>query len=181
MRELSEWMHDQGCADWSDMDLDRIASHLRSLDCRGLAVSTIARHVATIRVFCRFLKSHLLTRHDAAERLTQPTTWQTLPRVLRPSQVQALLAAPKPGQALYLRDVAMLELLYSSGLRASEATTLTVDRVHHDLAVVRVLGKGAKERIVPAGKPALDATRRYVAELRPRLLRTGHAQSRDRA
>ena len=156
---------------WRDLSMPLISEHLRHLDGRGLAVSTIARHMATIRVFCRFLESNGLTPLNAAEQLSQPASAHTLPGVLRPNQVCDLLAAPQPSDSLYLRDVAMLEMLYGSGLRASEVAALTVDRVHMGLSVVRVLGKGAKERIVPTGRPARHAAQRYIEELRPQLVR----------
>ncbi len=159
---------------WRDLCLPVISEHLRHLDGRGLAVSTIARHMATIRVFCRFLESTGQTARNAAELLSQPAASHSLPGVLRPDQVRALLAAPREESLLYLRDVAMLELLYASGLRASEVATLTVDRLHTGLSVVRVLGKGGRERIVPVGKPARGAVQRYLDELRPKLLRRDH-------
>ncbi len=178
LRELSEWMHQRRRRSWTDLSIERIAAHLRDLDERGLSTRSICRHVATIRVFCRFLYSQGLVARNTAERLTQPVAWQTLPGVLGPKQVQKLLAAPDPKDELCLRDVCMLELLYGSGLRASEAATLTVERVHLDLAVVRVLGKGAKERIVPAGRPALESVRRYCEQLRPKLLHSERTTDR---
>lgn len=178
LRELQDWSSDQGLARWSELSLPLIAQHLRHLDQRGLAVSTVARHVATIRVFCRFLDSFGHTPQNAAEVLTQPATWQTLPDVKGTRQIAMLLAAPKSKQMMYLRDRAMLELLYGSGLRASEVADLTPDRIHFSLEVVRVLGKGSRERVVPTGKPALNATRHYLEELRPKLLRPTHPTDR---
>lgn len=163
---------------WRDLTLPLISEHLRHLDGRGLAVSTIARHMATIRVFCRFLESTGRAANNAAELLSQPAPSHSLPGVLRPNQIRSLLAAPQPGAALYLRDVAMLELLYGSGLRAGEVASLTVERVHMRLSVVHVLGKGGRERIVPTGKPARDAVQRYLDELRPKLLRREHPTDR---
>jgi len=171
LRDLWVWLADQNCASWADLSLDLITRHLRELDRRGLAVSSIARHVATIRVFCRFAEARGHIPANAAELLTQPSTWRHLPGVLSPSQMQTLLHAPQPEDPLYLRDCALLELLYAGGLRASEIADLDCDRVHFELSVVRVMGKGRKERIVPIGKPALRATAAYLKELRPRLLR----------
>jgi integrase/recombinase XerD len=156
---------------WTDLSPDLIAEHLKFLEGKGHAVSTIARHVATIRVFCRFLKAHDHHDHDPAEQLTQPQTWQRLPTVLGEEQVNKLLAAPDPDALLYLRDVALMEMLYAGGLRASEISELTVHGVHPDLGVVRVLGKGSKERVVPLGKPALRALQRYTDELRDDLVK----------
>jgi integrase/recombinase XerD len=178
LRDMRVWLQERGCKSWAAVDLAAIAAHLRALDAKGLAVSSIARHVATLRVFGRFLEARGLIPANPAELLTQPATWHTLPGVLGQEQMRALLAAPPPEDALCLRDVALLELLYAGGLRASELAQLDCDRLHLDLGVARVLGKGNKERIVPIGKPALAAVRRYLAELRPRLVREGRPTSR---
>ena len=171
LRELTVWLEDRGLSGWSLLSLKLISQHMRSLEERGLVVSSIARHVATIRVFCRFLDSRELVERNPAELLLQPRGWQALPTVLGKLQVEDLIKSPRARDLLYLRDVAMLELLYGGGLRASELADLNCDRVHHDLAVVRVLGKGNRERIVPIGRPALEATHRYLEDLRPKLLR----------
>jgi integrase/recombinase XerD len=170
--ELARWMLDRGHQSWDALTEDVITDHLRDLARRGLAVSSIARHVATFRVFGRYTQSAGITDINAAELLNQPSTWHNLPDVLSAGQMKRLLDAPDPEEKLYLRDMAMLELLYAGGLRASEVADLDCDRVHLDLAVARVMGKGGKERIVPIGKPAIAATRRYLDDLRPQLART---------
>jgi integrase/recombinase XerD len=164
-------MEDSGHRGFQSLTLQIIADHLRALDEKGLAVSSIARHVATIRVFARFLFSIDFLKENPAELLSQPSTWKTIPGVLAPEMVLKLLAAPQPEDALYERDVALLELLYAAGLRATEVSDLTLDRLHVNLGVARVMGKGRKERIVPVGQPAIDAVKRYVENLRPRLLK----------
>ncbi len=171
LRDLTDWLEARGRTDLAALRFEDLIEHLRSLGERGLEVSSIARHVATLRVFFRFLQSTGHLDHDPAELLSQPATWRRLPNVLAAEQIQRLLAAPQPQQALFLRDVALLELLYAAGLRASEAATIQTDWLYFDLGVARVFGKGGKERIVPVGRPALQALRRYLDELRPRLLR----------
>ena len=174
LSDLWAWLAGQHYHAWTDLTADLIADHLRFLEEKGLAVSTIARHVATIRVFCRFLKARDLHHDDPAEQLTQPQTWQRLPTVLGQEQVNALLSAPDPDSLLYLRDVALMEMLYAGGLRASEIADLQTTGVHPDLGVVRVLGKGNKERVVPLGRPAFRALQSYTEELREDLLRPEH-------
>jgi len=112
------------------------------------------------------------------ELLCQPRSWHTLPGILSVAEIERLLAAPKRQDTMYIRNVAVLELLYGGGLRASELASLDQDRVHDDLAVVRVMGKGSKERIVPIGKPALDAICRYRLDMRPALLRSSRPTQR---
>lgn len=169
--ELQTFLVGRGDADWSRLDAQRLTDHLVSLHGRGLAVSSIARHVATFRVFGRFIEWARVVEHDPAEQLQQPKLWQRVPSVLGASQVQSLLSAPRAKDALCLRDVAILEMLYAGGLRASELADLDIDRLHPELGVVRVLGKGNRERVVPIGKPALAAAAKYLGELRPKLLR----------
>ena len=171
LRDLWVWARHKGYRSWAALTFKDITEHVRDLDERGLATSTIARHVATMRVFGRFIESSGVVKDNPALLLSQPTTWQRLPSVLGPQQIEALLAAPQPNDALYLRDVALLEMLYAGGLRASELAELDCQRLYHDLGVARVLGKGQKERIVPIGKPALEAVRTYQEQLRPKLLR----------
>jgi len=178
LRDLWQWLEEKKHRDFKALTLQIIAEHLRWLDGRSLAVSTIARHVATIRVFCRFLYSVDYFSSNPAELLTQPAAWNKMPSVLGPQQMETLLAAPQPSDALYLRDVALLELLYAGGLRASEIANMDIDRLHLDLGVARVMGKGNRERIVPIGKPAVDATRLYLEELRPQLLREHRPSNR---
>lgn len=171
LRDLWIWMVEQGCAGWQELTLDRISAHVAALQQRGLATSSIARHMATIRVFGRFLASTGHLSDDPAEQLAQPSAWQRLPTVMGREQVKRLLASPELDHPLGLRDAAMLELLYAAGLRASELASMTVAGVHDQLGIVQVVGKGNKERIVPAGRPALLAVARYVAEARPTLLK----------
>jgi len=172
LRQLAQWLISRGVAGWADLDMDQIAAHLQFLSEKGMAVGTIARHIATIRVFARHLGSIGCTDGDTARLLIQPASRHMLPDVLNRDQIARLLASPNPDHPLYLRDVAMLELLYACGLRATELACLDCSQLHPDLAVARVMGKGNKERIVPIGAPAIAAATGYLDELRPKLQRT---------
>ena len=157
--------------DWHALTAGDLTAHLRELETSGLAESSLARHVATMRVFFKYLLTVGRLPVDPAEEMSRPVTWQRLPDVMASGQVEKLLAAPAVDDALRLRDVALIELLYGGGLRASEAAGLTTASVHDSLGVVRIVGKGNKERIVPLGRPALRAVREYVSDLRPELAR----------
>lgn len=168
--DLTRWMTRAQIPRWRDLTEAHLAAHLKALaDEQGLTASSIVRHIATIRVFGRFLEAEGQCPIGPFDKLIRPVVWQNLPDVLNGEQMARLLAAPTPGDALYLRDVAMLELLYAGGLRASEVAGLTLGQLHLDLAVLRVLGKGNKERIVPIGQPAVRAVQTYLADLRPAL------------
>ena len=171
LRDLDAFRVEQSVGDWGRFTHDHLTAHLRGLEQRGLAEASLARHVATLRVFFRYHASIGTLAADPAELLSQPGTWRRLPDVMSRGEIDRLLAAPRDDDPLRLRDLALIEVLYGGGLRASEAATLGVDSIHADLGVARVLGKGDKERIVPLGRPALEAVARYAAELRPGLLR----------
>ncbi len=171
LRDLQDWLAARNVRSWKQLDFDLIKKHLRYLSqTRELSDSSVARHVATLRVFGRFIESNGHVAENPAELLTQPSTWKRLPGVLSPKQMEQLLESPDPEDRYYLRDLAMIELMYAGGLRASEVADLDCDRVMPDLGIARVMGKGNKERIVPLGKPALAATQAYLDELRPSLV-----------
>lgn len=162
-----------------------LSAHIRHLSAeRKLAGSSVVRHLATIRVFCRWLHATGRVEENPAAVLERPTKWKKLPDVMTPGQIRRLLNAPlemleaKPGNAaLALRDHAILELMYASGLRASEVASVKVRDIIEDGGVVRVLGKGEKERLVPMGGPALEAIARYVQDARPKLTREGETSA----
>jgi integrase/recombinase XerD len=137
----------------------------------GKSTRTVTRRLAAIRVLLRFLSDEYPGANEILQQLERPKPQQSLPKVLSRAQVNQLIAAPNPESALYARDVAILELLYASGLRASELCNLKLRDLNASVGVVRVLGKGAKERIVPVGKAALAAIERYLADCRPKLAR----------
>lgn len=161
---------------------DHLAEHLRGLHRkRRLQPTSIARHLATIRVFCRFLFANGLTKDNPARLLETPTRWKRLPGVLSPKNIKKLLAAPAPEHGrLWLRDKALLELMYAAGLRASEVADLKCSEYNPTLGVLIVTGKGSKQRMVPVGRPAQEATEDYLAELRPQLARFDDRRDKDR-
>jgi len=143
-----------------------LAEFVGSLRERGLGARSQARHLFAVRGFYRFALREGLAERDPTENLRPPKAFRALPRCLTPAQVEALLAAPDVTEPVGLRDRAILEVMYATGLRASELTSLTVEGVDMDLGVVRVLGKGRKERLVPLGREARRWVRRYASEAR---------------
>ena len=135
-----------------------------------LRASSQARYISTLRRFYRHLLARGRSTTDPTLKIAMPAKPSRLPKVLSETQVDALLAAPKNETALGLRDRTMLETLYATGLRVSELVGLKLHEVNFDMGVVRVFGKGSKERLVPLGEEAIDWLRRYLAEGRPALL-----------
>lgn len=150
-----------------------LAAYIEGLYQQGLSARSIARHVATLRNFYRFLTAEGMIPRDPAEFLSAPKQWSTIPKYLNRDEVERLLAAPLSQKKLtpvHLRDKAMMELLYATGLRVSELCKLELANVERKLGVLKVTGKGNKQRIVPFGEPAGEALDRYLAEGRGKLL-----------
>jgi integrase/recombinase XerD len=144
--------------------------HLKDL---GLSPSSIRRNVSAVRTYFRFLMSDGIVARDPSERLETPRKWRTLPDVLTVEEISRLLAAPTLDDPLAFRDRAMLELAYWAGLRVSEWITVGVRDLLLEDKLVRVFGKGSKERLVPIGRSAIGAIATYIRELRPRLEKGG--------
>jgi integrase/recombinase XerD len=144
--------------------------HLKDL---GLSPSSIRRNISAVRTYFRFLLSDGVVTRDPSERLETPRRWRTLPDVLTVPEISRLLAAPTLDDPLAFRDRAMLEIAYGAGLRVSEWISIGVRDVLFEDKLVRVFGKGSKERLVPIGRSAIGAVATYVRELRPRLEKGG--------
>ena len=156
------------------LDLLVLRSWLAGQASRGMARTTLARRAAAARGFTAWAAREGLVATDPGALLATPRTGRTLPGVLRQDEAAALLdvagLAADDDSPTGVRDLAVLELLYASGIRVGELCGLDLDDVDRARRVVRVLGKGAKERTVPVGLPALRAVERWLAEGRPRLL-----------
>jgi integrase/recombinase XerD len=144
---------------------------LRELRAAGRAPRSIARWLVAVRRFYVFLLGESAIAVDPAATLELPRTWRALPRALDAREVEALLAAPERTTPRGLRDAAMLELLYATGLRVSELCRLRVGDVRLDAGYLRCWGKGRKERVVPFGAEADATLRRWLAEGRPHVVR----------
>lgn len=148
-----------------------LGRYVESLYGAGLSARTVARHITTLRNFYTFLVREGEIPKDPTEFLTPPRQWSTLPKYLNREEIDRLLAAPDPAKPTGLRDRAMLELLYATGLRVTELCRLELSHVERDSGVLRVTGKGNKQRLVPFGQTAGDAIASYIDEGRPELLK----------
>jgi integrase/recombinase XerD len=138
---------------------------------RGLSVNSIARSLAALRMFYRFLARERLIKADVSSYIDSPRLWKRIPDVLSLEDVERLLEAPDLTTPQGIRDRAILETLYATGLRVSEAGGLKVHDVNTEVGFVRCFGKGRKERLVPLGKKAILAIARYVDKVRPSLMK----------
>lgn len=173
LERLAEYARAKGLAAPLDLTSRTLRDFVYELKDLGLSPASIRRGISAIRTYFRFLLAEGHVVRDPSERLETPKRWRTLPEVLSVEEVGKLLASPTLDDPLVFRDRAMLELAYGAGLRVSEWITLGLRDVMLDEGLVRVFGKGSKERLVPIGRSAIAAVAVYVRELRPRLEKGG--------
>jgi integrase/recombinase XerD len=149
----------------------QLADYVESLYGAKFSPRSIARHVATLRNYYRFLASEGEVGQDPAEFLASPRQWSTLPKYLNREEIDKLIASPPDQKPRNLRDRAMFELLYATGLRVSELCGLELSAIERRVGVLKVIGKGNKQRMVPFGESAGAALDLYLATGRPRLLK----------
>jgi integrase/recombinase XerD len=152
------------------LTITEVQKHLARLDARGLGLASIARKAIAVKVFIRYLYRMGCLTNDVSELMESSQKWHRLPVTLHPAEVQRLLSSPNPQSPFYHRDRAILEFLYATGLRVSEVVNLNLNDVNLDIGFVRCMGKGRRERIVPVGRPAIEAIRAYLLDLRPTLI-----------
>ena len=148
-----------------------LAEYVNSLYKNGLSSRSIARNLSAVRGLFRFLLQEGKITADPTEHISTPRQWSRIPRFLNRTQVEKLIAAPDSARPNGTRDHAMLELLYATGIRVSELIGLRLANVDLGLGVVRVTGKGNKQRLVPIHTAAIAAIRQYIDQDRPRLLK----------
>lgn len=158
----------------NDVQRIHIVQFLFFLKDQGKSAKTQARHVASVRAFHQFLLRDKAVDHDPSVQVEAPRTERSLPKILSLQEVETLLDAPDLNDYYGIRDKAMLELLYATGIRVSELTRLDLDDIHLTMGFVRCFGKGNNERIIPMGKAAVEALRRYLDNGRPQLVGAKH-------
>jgi integrase/recombinase XerD len=142
---------------------------IQSLSGIGLSASTVARNISSIRGFYRFLISENITQNDPTSNIDRPKTPRRLPSVLTFEEVTSIINVPDPKTSLGLRNRAMLETIYACGLRITELLSLTLNSIYYDQQIIRIFGKGRKERLVPISDTAIDWVLKYVDQARPYL------------
>jgi len=173
--QAAAFLAQKGGADWRRITSAQAGAWLQDLSRREFAPASLARKLAALRVLARYLVREELRSDDFAALLTGPKLGRKLPQTLSAEQVGRLLAAAGGGDPAALRDRALLELFYSSGLRVSELAGLTLQQIDLENGFLRVFGKGSKERVVPVGGRACEALTTYLQSGRPHFVkpRTG--------
>jgi integrase/recombinase XerD len=176
------WAGKQGLTDWRQVELRHLMSFLeherkRALanqpkeSTRRLSSESVYLEIAALRAFYRFAEAEKLLPANVAEDLSLPRRWQRLPKALTSQEIDKLLAPETPETPQNLCDQAVLELAYSSGLRLAELRGARLEHLHLEAGFINVIGKGNKERVVPVGRKAVAALKRYIETARPQLVR----------
>jgi len=173
LEDFKNFLEKEGLRRLSEVSQETILLFLESLKKRKLSSSSVARKLSCLRSFFRFLELEKGFRPNPLLLIEGPKLPQRLPKVLTLEEVERLLSAPEISTPCGLRDKAMLETLYATGLRVSELVALTFSQLNLSVGFVRVLGKGSKERLVPLGDLAREYLERYLREARPRFLSRG--------
>jgi integrase/recombinase XerC len=182
LAQLTGFLGQVGVSAWAQVSPALLRRFLAALHGKGYARASIARKLSTLRQFFRWLRLGRAVSYDPTVGLTSPRRQLRLPKFLYPEEIQRLLAAPDASSPLGLRDRAILETLYASGLRASELVALDLDQLASGRGELRVRGKGGKERIALLGRPALAALETYLQLGRPALAaRAGPTKSKPPA
>jgi integrase/recombinase XerD len=166
---LAEYATSRGAKRPEQLSAAQLREFIYFLKDLGLAPTTIRRQISAIRTYFKFLVGEGIAARDPSERIESPKRWRTLPAVLSVAEVERLLQAPNTDEPLAIRDRALLEFAYATGVRVSELVGVRLQDISFEDRLARVFGKGAKERIVPFGKTALGVVSMYAREIRPKL------------
>ncbi|MFR5420392.1 MAG: site-specific tyrosine recombinase XerD [Enterococcus sp.] len=173
-RDLEQYLTfltEQHIKDWQAVDRVLILSFLQQLQQSGKSSATIIRMVSSLRRFHQFLRQERFTDHDPMQHIDSPKKQQKLPDTLSLSEVERLIETPDTKEVLGIRDRAILEVMYATGLRVSELIGLQLKDLHLSMGLLQTTGKGDKERIVPLGDLAIQWIETYLEEARPLLTR----------
>ena len=154
-----------------DIDRKHVTDFMFKQKKDGLSAKSITRSLAAIKMFHRFLVRESLTKEDPTDLVETPKIWKSVPDVLSTSEVESMIQAAKGRNWQAIRDYAILELFYASGMRVSEMVNLTLDQINLDGGYVRCIGKGNKERVVPIGRRAQEAVEKYCDKVRGKLIK----------
>jgi integrase/recombinase XerD len=179
IRFFIEYLKANGINDFAKVTRNDILFFLEDSSDKGIESASLARRLVSIKVFYKYLFQEKIVKTDITDIMTSPKLWRLLPDFLTPNEIDVLLQvySNKAKDLLTLRNRTILELMYSCGLRVSETVNLCIDDLRFDEGIIRVTGKGNKERIVPIGLPAERLLQKYLANVRPELLKGNFDES----
>lgn len=171
LNKFTNYLENKEIDSFSKVNRDNISNFMFDQKKRGLSASSIARNLVAIKMFYRFLLRERILKTDPTAVLEAPKLWKRLPEVMSLTEVESIIGSPNLRKNQGIRDRAILETMYATGMRASELVNLKLEDINLEVGFVRCFGKGRKERIVPLGRKAKEALIRYLDKVRPKLLK----------
>jgi len=171
LRGFAGFLEKRGVGSFNSVIRKNVLDYLMAEKTRGLSVNSISRRLVAIKVFFSYLQREGLLDRNVIDAMDSPKLWKVLPSVLSLKQVERLLSAPKESGRIGLRDKALLELMYATGMRVSEAGDLRLDDIHFDSGYIRCTGKGNKVRVIPFGGKSNEHLQRYLSDVRAEFLK----------
>ncbi|MBF0504693.1 MAG: site-specific tyrosine recombinase XerD [Candidatus Omnitrophica bacterium] len=171
LNKYTDYLFRKGIKDSNKVAREHVSSFMFDLKKQNMSPSSICRNLAAVKMFHRFLVRENLSTEDPTTLVDTPKLWQRIPSVLTQAEIEAMIKAASGRKSQQVRDQAILEIFYASGLRVSELSDLKITSVNFDAGFVRAVGKGSKERIIPLGKKAREALQKYLDHVRPKLLK----------
>lgn len=169
LEKYTDYLSDKKITNPDRVNREHISGFMFDLKKYGMTPTTVCRHLASIKMYHRFLVRENLAKDDPTTLVETPKLWKRMPDVLTQKEVESLIEASRGKGWQALRDYAILEIFYASGLRVSELVDLKVTSINFDVGFVRAVGKGSKERLIPLGKKAREAIGIYLTKSRPKV------------
>ena len=166
-----DYLSQKGIKTGTQVNREHVSNFMFDLKKHDMSATTICRNLAAVKMFHRFLVRENLAKEDPTTLVDTPKLWMRIPSVLTQAEVESMIAAASGKKIQQIRDQAILEILYASGLRVSELSDLKTTSINYDMGFVRAVGKGSKERIIPLGMKAREALQKYLLRARPQLLK----------
>lgn len=166
-----DYLSQKGIKAVPEVNREHISNFMFDLKKHDMSAATIGRNLAAVKMFHRFLVRENLSQEDPTTLVDTPRLWKRVPSVLTLGEIESMIAAASGKKVQQIRDQAILEIFYASGLRVSELADLKTTSINDDAGFVRAVGKGSKERIIPLGKKAREALQKYLLRSRPQLLK----------
>ena len=171
LNKYIDYLSPKGVKTAAQVNREHVSNFMFDLKKHDMSATTICRNLAAVKMFHRFLVRENLAKEDPTTLVDTPKLWKRIPSVLTQAEVESMIAAASGKKAQQVRDQAILEILYASGMRVSELADLKTTSIDYDVGFVRAVGKGSKERIIPLGKMAREALQKYLLRARPQLLK----------
>jgi integrase/recombinase XerD len=167
-----DFMEKQSIGALSKISRNNITDFMLNQKDKGISANSVARRLAAIRMFHRFLAREKILKSDPTNLIDSPKLWKKIPDTLTLNEIESLIAQPDIRDKQGIRDKAILETMYATGMRVSEAVNLRLDNVNLDIGFLRCIGKGNKERVIPLGKKAIASLKKYLEASRPYFLKS---------